>query len=54
MAKRFHIYKRDRVGLTCEVIVPFFMVLVGCAFTKLDLTNATDPVTLTPSPYPNP
>lgn len=37
LAKRFHVYKRDRAGLVCEVIVPFLMVLVGCALTKITL-----------------
>lgn len=54
IAKRFHIYKRDRVGLACEVIVPFFLVLLGCSLTKINLGQIEDPVTLTPSAYPNP
>jgi hypothetical protein len=54
LTKRFNIYKRDKVGLVCEVIVPFIMVLLGSALTMLDLTKATDPVTLSPNAYPNP
>ena len=31
IAKRFHIYKRDKKGICCEVFVPAIMVLFGCA-----------------------
>jgi len=34
-AKRYHIYKRDKTGLCCEVLVPAIMVLLGCGLTKI-------------------
>ena len=30
LTKRFHIYKRDKAGLLCEVFVPLALVLLGC------------------------
>ena len=35
MSKRLTVYRRDWVGIVCEVFVPFFMVLIGCSLTKL-------------------
>lgn len=32
LIKRLNIYRRDRCGLFCEILCPFIMVLVGCAF----------------------
>ena len=32
LVKRLNIYRRDRCGLFCEILCPFIMVLVGCAF----------------------
>lgn len=54
LTKRFNVYKRDRAGLVCEVIVPFIMVLVGCSITKINLTKESTPRLLTPSLYPSP
>lgn len=54
MTKRFHVYKRDRAGLVCEVIVPFIMVLVGCCLTKINLTKQSENRLLSPDLYPSP
>lgn len=54
LAKRFHVYKRDRAGLVCEVIVPFIMVLIGCSITKINLTKESVTRTLSPDLYPAP
>jgi hypothetical protein len=54
LAKRFHVYKRDRAGLVCEVIVPFIMVLIGCSITKINLTKESVSRVLTPELYPSP
>jgi ATP-binding cassette subfamily A (ABC1) protein 3 len=54
MTKRYHVYKRDRAGLICEVIVPFIMVFVGCALTLIVLTKDSPARYLTPSLYPSP
>ena len=35
MSKRLTVYRRDWVGIVCEVFVPFVMVLIGCSLTKL-------------------
>ena len=29
IVKRFNIYKRDKCGLVCEIIVPVILVLMG-------------------------
>ena len=29
LIKRFHIYKRDKCGLVCELLVPVILVLFG-------------------------
>jgi hypothetical protein len=29
LAKRFHLYKRDKSGICCEVLVPALMTLFG-------------------------
>jgi hypothetical protein len=52
MKKRFNIYKRDKVGLVCEVFVPFLMVLVGCCITQVSLINQAPPRNITPLAYP--
>lgn len=54
MIKRVNIYKRDRAGLVCEVIVPFFLVILGCAICQIQLGQSEDPVLLTPEAYPAP
>lgn len=36
--KRYLIYRRDRLSLVSEVIMPFFLVLIGCLFTLYDYT----------------
>lgn len=37
LVKRWNIYKRDRTGLCCEVLVPVIMVIFGSMLTKIDL-----------------
>lgn len=39
LTKRFHIYKRDRTGIICEVLVPCFMVLFGSCWTLVSWYN---------------
>jgi hypothetical protein len=53
MTKRFHIYKRDRTGLVCEILVPSFLVLCGSASTLLNWYGSTAPRTLSPTLYPS-
>lgn len=54
LKKRLNLYKRDRVGLVCEVIVPFLMVLIGCCMTKINFIKTSVTRVLTPSAYPLP
>ena len=54
LTKRFHIYKRDRTGLICEILVPSMMVLVGSASTLLNWFTSSPYRTLTTDLYPSP
>lgn len=36
LTKRLQIYKRDKTGLICEILVPVLLVLFGAAVTKLN------------------
>jgi hypothetical protein len=54
LLKRFHIYKRDRSGLACEVIVPFVMVIIGSALTKINFNKVSLDRILSPTLYPSP
>ena len=36
LTKRFHLYKRDRCGLRCELIVPIVLVLLGLVLVNID------------------
>lgn len=54
LTKRYHVYKRDRAGLICEVIVPFLIVLVGCSLTKISFTGEPVVRVLSPDLYPAP
>lgn len=52
LAKRFHIYKRDRGGLCCEVFVPIILVIFGLGLTKIDFLKTSPTTLLEPSAYP--
>lgn len=52
LAKRFHIYKRDRGGLCCEVFVPIILVIFGLGLTKIDFLKTSPTTLLQPSAYP--
>lgn len=54
LVKRLNIYKRDRTGLCCEIVVPFFLVLLGCLLSLIDLTPTTTPIHLVASAYESP
>jgi hypothetical protein len=53
LTKRFNLYKRDKIGIACEVFIPFFMVLVGCILTQIDLNTRAKPRLITPTAYPS-
>jgi hypothetical protein len=54
LTKRLHIYKRDKIGLVCEVCLPWVVVLLGCLATLLVFNKPQSAFTLVPSAYPNP
>lgn len=54
MKKRFDIYKRDKVGIICEVIVPFLLVFFGCCLSFINRNPPVDPVKISPLAYPDP
>ena len=35
LIKRMHIYKRDKIGLVCEIIVPVLLVILGLILSKV-------------------
>lgn len=55
ITKRFHLYKRDIIGLICEIIVPVILVIIGLIITLgMDYIKISDPRILDPSNYPGP
>jgi len=54
LTKRLNIYKRDRQGLACEIIVPFICVIVGCLLSFVELNPGSPNITITPDLYPSP
>jgi len=38
LIKRFHLYKRDKTAIICEVVVPVFLVLIGCLLNNIDFS----------------
>jgi len=53
LMKRFNLYKRDKIGIACEVFIPFFMVLVGCILTTIDMNTQAKPRLITPTEFPS-
>ena len=35
LAKRFNIYKRDKCGLVCELLVPVILVIMGLSLLQI-------------------
>jgi len=54
MTKRFHIYKRDKCGLMCELIIPLFLVILGLAFCEVGWLTSSAAFTLETSAFPSP
>ena len=52
ITKRMHIYKRDKVGLVCEIIVPVILVILGLSLTKLSFLNDSPVKQVVPSAFP--
>jgi hypothetical protein len=54
LIKRFHLYKRDKTGICCEVVVPFMCVIIGCLINGIDLSQKSPVLLVQPSVYPTP
>lgn len=54
LSKRFNLYKRDKCGLVCELVVPVILVLVGLIVVQLNPLNNPVAFTLDTSAYPGP
>lgn len=54
LVKRFNIYKRDRCGLVCEVLVPIVLVLFGLSLLQIPWLKDSPSYYLDTSAYPGP
>lgn len=54
LSKRFNLYKRDKCGLVCELVVPVILVLIGLIVVQLNPLNNPVAFTLDTSAYPGP
>ena len=54
IVKRFNIYKRDKCGLVCEIIVPVILVLMGLGLLQIPWITDSDSFYLTTDAYPGP
>ena len=52
--KRFNIYKRDRCGLVCEILVPVLLVLFGLSLLQIGWLKDSPSFYLNTSAYPGP
>ena len=52
LTKRMHIYKRDKSGLICEIIVPIILVTLGLCETKLTILKQSPIQPLVPDVFP--
>jgi len=54
LMKRFNIYKRDKCGLVCEVLVPVILVFMGLALLQIGWLSDSPAYVLDTSAYPGP
>lgn len=54
LIKRFHLYKRDKTAICCEVVVPFVCVLIGCLLNNIDFAQKSYSIVVEPNLYPSP
>jgi len=54
LVKRFNIYKRDKCGLVCEVLVPVILVVLGLSALQVAWLTDSPAFTLDTSAYPGP
>ena len=54
LTKRFNIYKRDKCGLVCEIIIPIILALIGLSLLKIPIVTDSPAFTLDTSAFPGP
>ena len=54
LVKRFNVYKRDKCGLICEVLVPVLLVFLGLALLQIGWLSNSPAYVLDTSAYPGP
>jgi len=54
LVKRFNIYKRDKCGLVCEVLVPVILVLLGMSMLQIAFITNSVAFTLGTDAFPGP
>ena len=54
LVKRFNIYKRDKCGLVCEILVPVILVLMGLSLLQISWLHDSKTVTLNTDAFPKP
>lgn len=52
--KRFNIYKRDKCGLVCEILVPVILVLLGLSLLQIGWLTDSPAFVLNTSAFPGP
>ena len=54
LIKRFNIYKRDKCGLVCELVVPVILVIFGLGLLQISWLENPPAFQLTTDAYPGP
>ena len=54
LIKRFNIYKRDKCGLVCEIVVPIILVIFGLSLLQVSWLKNPPTFLLTTDAYPGP
>lgn len=54
VAKRFFLYKRDKCGLVCEILVPVLLAILGLSLLKVGWLEDSPAFTLGTDAFPGP
>jgi len=54
IAKRFYLYKRDKCGLICEILVPVLLAILGLSLLKVGWLEDSPAFTLGTDAFPGP
>ena len=54
LVKRFNIYKRDKCGLVCEILVPVILCLMGLGLLQIGFLSNSEAFYLNTEAYPGP